>query len=43
MRLREQIGAHERAMRLQKTKEKEIQKKEAKAEAKLLKKQQKEL
>ncbi len=38
MRLREQIAGHERAVRLQKTKEKEIQKKEAKAEAKLLKK-----
>lgn len=43
MRLREQIAAHERAVRLQKAKEKEIQKKEVKAEAKFLKKQQKEL
>ena len=43
MRLREEIAAHERNSRLQKQKEKEIKKKEAKAEAKLLKKQQKEL
>lgn len=39
MRLREQIAAHERAVRLQKAKEKEIQKKEVKAETKFLKKQ----
>ena len=43
MRLREEIAAHERNSRLQKQKEKEIKKKEAKAEAKLLKKQQREL
>ena len=43
MRLREQIAAHERAVRLQKTKEKEIRKKEAKAEAKFLEKQQREI
>jgi hypothetical protein len=43
MRLREEIAAHERQSRLQKQKEKEIRKKEAKAETKLLKKQQREL